>query len=256
MDPWTLIPAFGAIALVFVVTPVGFAAFTHWRRPFRVACPGAGVEAQIGVNARHAALSEILGGDRLALEACSLWPAHGGCRSECLTRPHGRMRPVHRGEPPSRARTSARTATILVPIHGTPADDGVLDALAALTRARPANVHFVHVARPPDTVRAADGRIVAFAHEETDRVEWRMQGVFKQLGRRLPGTAVDGSVRFGESVDEIVREAERVGADLIVIDAGRAGIGRRVLGGGVAARLGRRTLIPLLLVPPGGRRID
>ncbi|MBI1737307.1 MAG: universal stress protein [Candidatus Rokubacteria bacterium] len=254
MDPWSVLPALAAIALVFVVAPVGLATFTHWRRPFRLTCPRAEVEAQIRVDAGRTAIADVLGRGTTELEACSLWPAHGGCRAECLALPPGALRAVRRGEPPPRGRRASAIETILVALDGSHASEDAIAGIADVARRHRARVHFLQVAKPPETMRAADGRIVAFAHDESDRLEQAMHVRLKRLETGLPGVRVDGSVRFGDPVKEIVREAELVGADLIAMTHERPGVVRRLTGRSVARRLGHETTIPLLLVPSGQPR--
>jgi nucleotide-binding universal stress UspA family protein len=57
-------------------------------------------------------------------------------------------------------------------------------------------------------------------------------------------------VRFGDPADEIVREAEEFGADLIAMPATcRPGV-RRMLFGGVAEKVARRAPMAVLLLRP------
>lgn len=248
MEPWIVLPALAAITLVFVVAPVGLAAFTHWRRPFRLTCPRTALEAQIRVDARRTALGAVLGSPRAELDTCSLWPAQGGCRTECLALPARALRPVRRGEPPPRPPHKG-IETILVALDDTDRSEAAVAATAHIARKHGARLHFLQVAKPPDNVRGMDGRVVAWAHDESDRIEQGMRVRIERLRAGLPGVAVDGNVRFGDAVDETVREAELVGADLIAMAWERPGVVRRLTAGDVARRLGSETTIPLLLVP-------
>ena len=55
MNPWMVLLALVAVALVFVLLPVGATAFAAWRRPVRLTCPRAGKEAQVRVPPLRAA---------------------------------------------------------------------------------------------------------------------------------------------------------------------------------------------------------
>jgi len=58
-------------------------------------------------------------------------------------------------------------------------------------------------------------------------------------------------VRFGNDADEILREAEACGADLLAVaTAGKSGLKRMVMGS-VAERVFRRARVPVLLYRPG-----
>jgi len=57
-------------------------------------------------------------------------------------------------------------------------------------------------------------------------------------------------VRFGEPLDEILREAEAFDADLIAVSTvGRSGLGRTILGS-VAEQVVRKAAAPVLLFRP------
>jgi hypothetical protein len=243
MDPWSVLPALALIAVAFAVAPVGVATFTHWRRPFRLTCPRAGTEAQIRVDAGRTAINAVLGRTTCELDLCSLWPAQSGCRAECLSLPPAALRPVRRGEPPPRAR-HAVVETILVALDAAADAGAAVTRVVDLARRHRARIHVLRVAPPPEHVRAADGRIVAFAHDESDRVEQALRVHVDRIAAGLPDVRVDGSVRFGAPVEEIVHEAERVGADVITIAGDRRPRGRAL-----ARRLGEETTIPLLVMP-------
>lgn len=250
MDPWIVLPAIAALALVFVVAPVGAATFTHWRRPFRLTCPRTKTEAQIRVSAASAARAAVLGRDTPQLARCSLWSKTAGCRAECLALPATALRPVGRGEPPPRARAGTRIETILVPLDGAPASEQVLDAVAALARAHGATVRLVHVATATDAIRTVEGRIVAFADQVAASIERQLQAYFTRLGARLSGVGIEGAVRYGDPVTEIVEDAESAGADVIAFAAATEPVWTRWLGRSIPRRVARTTTIPLLLVRP------
>ena len=250
MNPWIILLGLVLVALVYVVAPVGAAALANYRRPWRLKCPRAGTEAQIKVNALRAAVTEVLGRGVPCIERCSLWPAQKGCREECLALPPGELRPVRLGEAPPRAHAEAGLRTILVPLDGSPGSESVLAAVGELARAHDARVRFLRVMSPVTAV-ASDERVVAFADQESERVELEVRAYFKRLAERLPGVAVAEAVRFGEPAAAIVEEAEAAGADLIAMASHRRTGLSRLVRGSVAARVERATTIPLLLVRYG-----
>lgn len=254
MNPWVVLLALVVLAVVFVVVPVGVATFAHWRRPLRLTCPRAGTEAQIRVTATRAAVAAVLGRGAPGIERCSLWPTLRGCREECLALPAGDLRRMRRGEAPPRPPGAPGLRTILVPLDGSPGSEGVLEAVGALARAHRATVHFVHVVAPVKTVQSDDGgRVIAFADQESGRAELETRAYFERLAGLLPGVLVEGHVRFGDAVAEIVEEAESAGADLIAMASHRRTALGRLFKGSLAWRLERETTIPLLLVPYGER---
>ena len=247
MNPWLILLGLVLVAVVYVVAPVGAAALANYRRPWRLKCPRGGTEAQIKINALWAAVTEVLGRGRPSIERCSLWPAQRGCREECLALPPEALRPVRRGEAPPRERSEPGLHTILVPLDGSPGSESVLGAVGELARAHGARVRFLRVVLPVTAVES-DERVVAFADQETTRLELEARAYFKRLAERLPGVAVAEAVRFGEPAAAIVEEAEAAGADLIAMASHRRTGLSRLIRGSVAARVERATTIPLLLV--------
>ncbi len=250
MNPWLILLGLVLVALVYVAVPVGTATLANYRRPWRLKCPRAGTEAQIKINALWAAVTEVLGRGRPTIERCSLWPAQRGCREECLALPPEALRPVRRGEAPPRAHAEAGLHTILVPVDGSPGSEAVLAAVGELARAHGARVRFLKVMSPVKAV-ASDERVVAFADQESERLELEARAYLKGLAGRLPGVAVAEAVRFGEPAAEIVEEAEAAGADLIAMASRRREGFRRLVRRSVAAQVERKTTIPLLLVRYG-----
>ena len=253
MNPWAVLLALVVLALVFVVAPVGAATFAHWRRPWRLTCPRAGTEAQIKVATTRAAVAEVLGRGTPGIERCSLWPARLGCRVECLALPAGALRAMRPGEAPPRAQHAPGLHTILVPLDGSPGSESVLGTVGELARAHRARVRFVHVVvKPVESVQSAeDGRVIAFADQESLRVEGETRAYFDRLAGRLPGVTIEGAVRFGDPLAEILEEAETAGTDLIAMAHHRRNALGRLIRGSLARRLERETTIPLLLYPYG-----
>jgi nucleotide-binding universal stress UspA family protein len=139
---------------------------------------------------------------------------------------------------------------ILVPLDRSELAETILPLVAGLARGAGATVRLLHVAPVPENVASTEGRIVAYADQEMERLEREhlnhLRGVAARLG--LPAECV---VRFGDDADEILREADAFGADLIAVTtAGKSGLKRLVMGS-VADRVFRRARVPVLLYHPG-----
>ena len=58
--------------------------FLRFRGPHNLLCPDTGDFALVRIDARHAAVSSLLGDPDLRVKGCSRWPKHQDCRQECL----------------------------------------------------------------------------------------------------------------------------------------------------------------------------
>ena len=249
MDPWIVLLAIVALALLFVVVPVAVTTFAHWRRPRRFLCPEEGTAARVTVAAGRAALGEALGRPALEVVRCSFWPRLRFCRQECLAAPLREAPPEPTATPPGRR--GALIKTILVPLDGSAGSESVLWTVGELARAQGARVRLLRVAAAATVIRAADERVVAFADQETARVEHEEAAYLKHAARDLAGIPVETVVRFGDPAAEIVSEAEASGADLVAMATHQRSGVARVLKGSVAERVERAATVPVVLVPYG-----
>jgi nucleotide-binding universal stress UspA family protein len=122
--------------------------------------------------------------------------------------------------------------------------------VADLVRGSGATVRLLHVVPVPEKLVSPKGRLVADADQEMERLEAEGLDHLKAIVARLdlPAECV---IRFGDDADEILREAEAYGADLIAVTtAGRSGLKRMVMGS-VAEQVFRRAQVPVLLYHPG-----
>jgi CBS domain-containing protein/nucleotide-binding universal stress UspA family protein len=140
--------------------------------------------------------------------------------------------------------------TILVPLDGSPGSESVLPAVGELARARAARVRLLRVAPAPPAVETAD-RVIAYADQETSRVELETLAYLKRLEPVLAGIDVDRVVRFGEAAEEIVKEAKDAHVALIAMATHRRRGLDRALRGSVAETVERASAIPVVLVPYG-----
>ena len=83
---WLVIIGLVTLAAVYVVLPVASDALRRFRAKRRVTCPETGTDAEVGVDARHAALTAAYGHPRPRVKGCSLWPERQGCDGKCLGR--------------------------------------------------------------------------------------------------------------------------------------------------------------------------
>ena len=140
---------------------------------------------------------------------------------------------------------------ILVPLDGSVTAEALLDVVADTARGGGATVRLLRVAPLPDTCVGSDGRVVAYADQEMERVEAEALDYLRSVESRLAGVDVDCTVRFGQPLEEILREADAFDADLIAMGtAGRSGLSRAILGS-VAEQVVRRAAAPVLLYRPG-----
>jgi nucleotide-binding universal stress UspA family protein len=140
---------------------------------------------------------------------------------------------------------------ILVPLDQSPTAEAIVPLVADAARGAGATVRLLHVAPVPEALVAKDGRLVAYADQEMARLEAEGLDYLRALEARLGGVPTQCVVRYGEPAEEILREAEAFGADLIAVStAGRGGI-RRVAFGSVAEAVFRKAAVAVLLFHPG-----
>jgi nucleotide-binding universal stress UspA family protein len=106
---------------------------------------------------------------------------------------------------------------ILVPVDGSPSGADVLPLVADLARAAGSTVRLISVKPVPEAVHAEDGRVVAYSDQEVARLEAEGTDFLVGLSATVPDVPVEHVVRFGDSVEEIVTEAEAWNADLVAL---------------------------------------
>ncbi len=140
---------------------------------------------------------------------------------------------------------------ILVPLDQSPVAESVVPLVADLARGGGATVRLLHVALLPGNLVSKGGRIVAYADQEMERMEGEGFDYLRTIELKLPGTTAESAVRFGEPLEEILREVEAFGADLIAVTtAGRSGLGRTLLGS-VAEQVFSKAPVSVVLFHPG-----
>ena len=141
------------------------------------------------------------------------------------------------------------TKKILVPLDRSDVAETIVPLVADLARGAGATVRLLHVAPVPEGLVSTEGRIIAYADQEMERLEAEGLDHLKGVAARR-GLLAECVVRFGDDADEILREAEACGADLLAVTtAGKSGL-QRVAMGSVAEQVFRRARVPVLLYHP------
>lgn len=136
---------------------------------------------------------------------------------------------------------------ILLPLDRNEMSPAALPFVADMARSSGATVRLVHVAPIPRERIGESGRVVAYASQEMERVEFARRDELKEAEARLEGVPVETVIRFGDPVEEILREADAFDADLVAMTTEK----RRRLGplfGGVADRVFHKAKVPVMLV--------
>jgi nucleotide-binding universal stress UspA family protein len=129
---------------------------------------------------------------------------------------------------------------ILVPLHEAVDADTMVKAIGMLARDAGATVRLLHVAPLPDSIVDDDGRVLAYADQEGERLEAEALDFLHAASIGLEGLAVECDVRFGDPVEQILEEAEAWGADLIAMTTRGRGRIERALMGSVAEQVFRK----------------
>ncbi len=143
---------------------------------------------------------------------------------------------------------------ILVPLDQSEVAETVVPIVADAARGGQATVRLLHVAPVPDTRIDDEGRVIAYADQEMDRLQAEALDYLRAVEVQFVETPVECVVRFGDPVSEILREAETFGADLIAVCAtGRGGLTRAVFGSH-AEQVMRKAGTAVMLIKPGRAR--
>ncbi|HKZ04145.1 MAG TPA: universal stress protein [Methylomirabilota bacterium] len=136
---------------------------------------------------------------------------------------------------------------ILVPLDRSEHAEAVLPIVADIARSSGATVRLVNVARAPEQKFGDYGRVVAYESQEVERVTYSRLDYLRGAQAQLDGVPVEPVVRFGDVAEEIAREAEAFGADLVALTEPRRGWFGRLFGS-MATALRRKTTVPLLVL--------
>jgi nucleotide-binding universal stress UspA family protein len=138
---------------------------------------------------------------------------------------------------------------ILVPLSQTEPALSFVTAVADLARGAGATVRLLHVAAPTTSLVDDDGRVLAYADQETQREEAEARDYLEMAAMAFDGVPVELTVRFGDIAEQILAEADDFGADLIALRIRKP---RRLrLRGGTAAEILRRADVPIAVFRAG-----
>ena len=159
---------------------------------------------------------------------------------------------------------------ILVPVAANERAEAIVPVVAALARdgggtVRLLNVQPLQATRFDDYARTlpvygydvgfsldAQRRVLTYGHAHEARVESETLERLRQLEPLLDGVPIERAVRFGDVVDEIVREAEAFDADLVAFTARPRRWWRPALAR-IVDRVRRRVRVPVLALVGGAR---
>jgi nucleotide-binding universal stress UspA family protein len=159
---------------------------------------------------------------------------------------------------------------ILVPIGRDDRADAIVPVVAALARDAGATVRLLQVhplqrtafnddARKlplfgydPEAALMLQRRALAYGHEREERIESETLQRLREVEVLIDGVPVERRVRFGEVVEEIVREAEAFDADLIAVAERRRPWWRPALGR-IVQRLRSQARVPVLSLAGAAR---
>ena len=137
---------------------------------------------------------------------------------------------------------------VLVPLDKTEGAEEVFPLIAILAGSN-ASVRLVHVAPVPENVTTTEGRVAVYADQEIQNRESEWADYVRIVNGRL-GVELEGAIRFGDPVTEILAEAEAYGADTIVVTTSTSSTVKRALLGGVAETMLRCAPIGVLMYRP------
>jgi nucleotide-binding universal stress UspA family protein len=139
---------------------------------------------------------------------------------------------------------------ILVPLDGSESAEAAASLAADLARGSGGGVRLLQVHPVPEHRVNHEGRVVAYADQEMERLTAEGRDYLQSVEARLGAVPAESIVRFGEPAREILVEAEAFDADLIVLTTDRRGWLARVTGGGLGERLLHASAVPVVLVRP------
>jgi len=143
--------------------------------------------------------------------------------------------------------------TLVVAVDLSDVSRKILDAVRALPGQPDRRVFVIHVAEPdPDFVgwEAGPGVVREQMAEQFQRQRREVESFAAEL--RAAGVEAAGLVVQGPTVATILDEAERRGADLLVVGSHGHGTAYDLVVGSVSAGVIRKATIPVLVIPDRG----
>lgn len=159
------------------------------------------------------------------------------------------------GASPSEAERPFVCRTIAVPLNGTAEAEAALPEAAIFARSLAAALHLIYAVPTVETVGSEQAATAVLVPGTTrailDLQQTEASAYLARMTRALDDAdlTVTAAVVRGEPATQVVTEAERVGADLLVLAThGRSGLGG-LWAGSIGTRVLSRFRRPLLLVP-------
>ncbi len=146
---------------------------------------------------------------------------------------------------PAAKESTWRPATILVPTDFSYAADRALHYAVQLARRQRAQVALLHVVAPA----AIPSRFLTSVRTDLPQLAELSREHLARLARRMGIRPRRAAVKTGQAAEEILRYADELGADLIVIGARGHSKLDRLLIGTTAERVVRHARCPVLVVP-------
>jgi nucleotide-binding universal stress UspA family protein len=132
---------------------------------------------------------------------------------------------------------------ILVPLDHTSVAESVVPIIADAARSAGATVRLLHVAPLVDNVETPEGRVIAYADQEMDRLE-------AEVLERLRALAEAHLAGVPDPAEEILEEIDAFGADLVAVGTRTRSSLSRALLGSVAEDVVRKSPATVMLVRP------
>ena len=114
---------------------------------------------------------------------------------------------------------------ILVPLDREAGAEVALPVAADLAKSDGTVIRLVYVAPTPSAI-VAEGRVIAYADQESDRLQHLGMVYLREAAHQLAGLPIEYAVRFGEPAEEILEVLDEFRAVLLhVLAEGFDGIG-------------------------------
>ena len=138
---------------------------------------------------------------------------------------------------------------ILAPLDHHSDVESVLPIVTDIARAAGASIRLLHVVPLPGNIETPDGRVIAYASQEMDRLEAEHSERLRAIAEtRLAGVPVECVVRFGETARAILGEIDVFDADLVAVGTKTRSSLSRALLGSVAEELVRKAPVAVMLI--------
>jgi universal stress protein A len=137
---------------------------------------------------------------------------------------------------------------ILIPLGPRESAHEIVPLVADLAQASGGSVRLLRVYPVPSAVLGPYDRVIAYPDQEMQRLTHAGLDELRTAEARFHDVPVESVVRFGNTVQEVLSEADAFDADLIALATERRGRLRRAVARGVAERLIDKSPVPTLVL--------